>query len=124
MTEHTRLDKLIVKPPKPKLTQRKFVQRLAGQVLAIAGIIVGSIGIEHAVSVGRCLNANLGQRSAPSASDASAHIAWAKSLDALLTAPPGGQRADVTTFITATGTYVHMLEADQADRNAHPLGKC
>lgn len=108
----------------------------------------------QALKVAQCVNNVLAERNQPAQADAQAHIAYANAnatnADAqnkaaiaevkVLVDPTGSalQATDFEAFLilqqaaneastaykAASVTYKQTLAADQADRNAHPLGKC
>ena len=103
-------------------------------------------------SLAQCVNTALGQRNDPGLLDARAHIAFAQeqaklaqtdktftaALNAVLVAPKDQQAARYAEFLAASKakqeeavrnaaaaiTYAQTLQADQAIRDAHPLGQC
>jgi hypothetical protein len=94
-------------------------------LLALGGLSLGGIAISKTANVGQCINDNLGDRNAPSAADAAAHIEFAKALDKVLSAPPGpDQKAAVAEFRQVTDDYSATLQKNQQYRDTHPLGRC
>jgi hypothetical protein len=126
---------------------------LAG-LFAVFALVVAFSAAARARETASCINTNLGQRAASSSADSKAHIAYAaavnqyaiaqqasnRALAVVLAAKPGSEAqqtafhtfvqvlgtsgAVLDKFVTVTGTYVATLEADQAYRDAHPLGRC
>lgn len=103
------------------------VWRIAQPICAVISVIslgTAAVGIVLVIQLAICTNTNLGQRSAPSALDAKAHVAFAEAVDDLFmptTLTPEQQKTRIKKQVQ---TYVNQLIADQDTRNAHPLGKC
>lgn len=70
-----------------------------------------------------CVNRVLGQRAGPAASDAAAHVTFAKALKALTTAH-AGDTAALTRFVKAANDYEATLASNEGFRRKHPLGRC
>lgn len=114
--------------------------------IAMVAVVVGglfAIAYLHANGVASCLNEQLARRNTPSALDAQAHIENARvqseaddAFDKLVTAIArkattaeiGPLFARVAVLApakkAASEHYVQVLIADQAYRDAHPLGSC
>ena len=118
----------------------------------IVAIVIGGYGIYQNHLTSRCINTNLGARSAPGIAQTAAALAVAQALAkstraqnatsgalfVLLNAPKAEQAADYKTFLaafangqvvagqtqTALDTYVIALADVQKAQAAHPLGLC
>lgn len=107
-----------------------IVRKLAALVVALMLVVCGLVILlleSQVGDIGDCINTNLGQRSAPTARDARAHIAFARAVDGLFLSPSATQAeriAEGARFKTQVQAYVDTLVKDQADRDAHPLGHC
>jgi hypothetical protein len=102
-------------------------EQIALRICAVLTVIclgVAVVGVVKAYSTATCVNSILGERAAPTATDARAHILFAAALDELLSATPGDARIEVAKFKHAVDVYTSTLQADQRIRNAHPLGRC
>lgn len=108
-------------------------------LIAVVALVLGISSAVRAGNVGQCVNDALGERSAPTRQENQLNRTFADSLDlfargnkdavqlvtlghvkeglALLTSVDA-------TFTKATKTYIDGLNAIQAFRDSHPLGKC
>jgi hypothetical protein len=93
-------------------------------ILTCGGLTFSVIALSASHRTGQCVNRVLGTRQAPSVKDAAAHVEFALSLQALLTASKADEPKKYADFIVETSKYAAALEADQAYRDAHPLGQC
>jgi CHASE1-domain containing sensor protein len=93
--------------------------------IAVAGLALGGVAVSKTATVSQCINDNLGDRNAPSARDAAAHIKFAQALNAVLKAPTGPQQQTAfAAFERASDEYARTLQDDQKLRDQHPLGRC
>lgn len=126
MTDQEEIDYLKTHPPVVPLTRWDRVERWIGwatAAIAVAALTLAIIVGLSGVATANCINTNLGTRSAPSASDAQAHIAFANAVLALFD-PAGSPASRGEAFKVAATKYKASLVADQDARNATPLGKC
>lgn len=120
-------------PRTERLARRLAVMLFICLVLLVAAIAViiaqgaarqAADASTAARNTSNCVNNVLAQRAAPTANDAEAHIRFAVALSNLVTATKPQQPAAFVRFVAAAKSYVHTLQADQAYRDAHPLGRC
>lgn len=106
---------------------RKLTALVVVLMIAVAALVIALVAETRAGNIGNCINTNLGQRSGPTAHDARAHIAFARAVDGLFLTPSATQAeriAEAARFKVQVQAYVDTLVKDQADRDAHPLGRC
>lgn len=123
-----RINELVQTVPTIKRTPwQKFWRAISTlcSLIAVVALVLALLSSLATSNLANCTNANLGTRSAPSANDARAHIAFAQAVLSLFDPEP---RVSPTqrglNFQAATQKYVSTLVADQKLRDAHPLGKC
>lgn len=126
-----RVEELKHEPPRIELTRREKVLRVIGwvcSVIAVVSLVVAVYATQQAWDTSTCVNGILGERAPTTTQDARAHIAFAKALDEVFkisaTEPKAQQSAQVARFKKAVDIYARTLAADQANRDAHPLGQC
>lgn len=127
MTEQERIEQLKSVPPRPPMTRgQKIVQAISWlcSAIAVASMCVAVYATQRAWHTASCVNSILGDRAQTTQIDSRAHAEWARSLATLLAAPHEKQAAMVAGFVADTTQYAHTLAADQAFRDAHPLGRC
>lgn len=116
----------LVSPPHGWVRARRVLR----SVLQLVGLVSLGVALYTLHAQGQtatCLNDTLANRSTPVPgvrSDAQAHIDFAKALDDALNAPKPSQSAKVKVFKSEVPRYEHDLQANQAARDAHPLGRC
>lgn len=102
-------------------------------LIALGGLMIAYIAStqathagQRASSISTCINNILGTRSLPTARDSAEQRAWVSSLAAVFVPPQDSpeQLRAYDAFIAETRHFVDVLQADQALRNASPLGKC
>jgi hypothetical protein len=127
MTEADKIELLKTVPPRVELTRSGKFWRAVSWLCSFVAVVSLCVAVGAAVRAGQvaaCTNDNLGTRSAPSSEDARAHIAFAQAIQSAFNAKPGQQKATSDALRRAVDAYVASLVTDQANRDAHPLGKC
>lgn len=127
MTDDEAIQHLIVTPPAVVLSRRDRIWQNVGRVCSVIAVISLAVGVFALIkfaTLASCTNDNLGQRSRPQALDNAATLAFYKSLEVLFAAPPDQQKTLGLAAVAQIGKTYNALVADQAMRDAHPLGKC
>lgn len=135
------IEQIKAKGPALYYTRRQKVDRVLLYVLVVAVFLIGAgyfINREANHNTATCVNSNLGDRASVATSDydvdqayITAQKKFADSLVAVLFSSGETQQELFTAFKnasrdldTATTKYQTTRAANQAYRNAHPVGKC
>ena len=141
-----RIQQLSTIPPKAPLRGWDlfwhWVLRVCAPV-SVAAFIVAALAAVATAEQSACINTNLGQRSAPSRSDAKAHIALADLFSAVVAKNqslstqdaaqlnfalglhiPANEKLSTGQVVMILNSYKATLQSNQAYRDANPLGKC
>lgn len=112
---------------------------LGGLVIGLVANATAKSAAREASGVANCVNTALGDRTASTSRDATAHVAFAEAdkaydqaLVAVLLTPKGpAQLQPFKAFVLAAQRksaadrrYVRQLRSDQRYRTRHPLGRC
>lgn len=127
MTDAERIEELKTTVPRPALTTWQKTGRVIGWVCSVISVVALCVSVyatTQAWHTATCVNSILGDRAAATQADSRAHAEWAKSIADLLAAPRDRQLVLLPGFVAGTAKYARTLAADQAYRDAHPLGHC
>lgn len=120
----SKVDKLATRAPRPKLTRRQFIEQTIGRLLLAVALVLAGLALGKALQAVNCINATLGDRGPASKQASLATEDFIDQVVSVLVAPKDRQAVVYAAALPKMRHDRAVLVRVQAQRDAHPLGRC